>query len=233
MRFAKTESNRMGSVVVQAVKHEKERARDALLRAASAPAPAAISMTSLWDRWMASRSVSARAKEEEAAAAPTARAFGRSASVQGRAAAAQYDFFDCDDDSTVMTTGSSNDGLRYRTRTDSSIPEDATATTVSEGAGAGVSAHADRNRYYVLQEQALALRDLDMFAQWLPPNSLPAVPGEKRKASDTVQGSDRACFEKMERATRSSTPAELRALFAVEVQQVGQRLRHARQGFFG
>lgn len=156
MRFAKTESNRMGSVVVQAVKHEKERARDALLRAASAaaPAPAAISMTSLWDRWMASRSVSARAKEEEAAAAPTARAFGRSASVEGRAAAAQYDFFDCDDDSTVMTTGSSNDGLRYRTRTDSSIPEDATATTVSEGAGAGVSAHADRNRYFVVTERA-------------------------------------------------------------------------------
>lgn len=130
--------------------------------------------------------------------------------------------------------------------------------------GLGAKFDNDRNRYYVTQEQAIALRDLEVsamptrrdptlclasllsaapstvhlpltaqnFAEWLPPNSLPLMPGEKRKEPPSWQrltgdespiGPDRASFQRMEEAKGTMPPAGLRALFAIEVQQV--RLR--------
>ena len=163
LRFTKPREYRMGSVVVEAMRREKERKTvpqalfDSAKQGISVSAPAldsssssTYSMAGMWDRWMQSRSASV----EESIADDTVDDGGDTEKTAASKfeSGGLYEFFeDEDEESTVMTTTSSNESLRYRTRTDSSIPEEAAANTTTAGA------HTDMNKYYVVTERAFCV----------------------------------------------------------------------------
>lgn len=109
--------------------------------------------------------------------------------------------------------------------------------------GFGAQFDTGRNRWYVLQEQAVALMDFPMFKKWLPENALPTAvanplmePGAaergelgtvsdprgpaKKKSLKPKDGPFREVWEKIEKGAATLSAADLRVLFLKELRWV-------------
>ena len=87
--------------------------------------------------------------------------------------------------------------------------------------GFGAVFDTDRNRWCCTQEQAIALKDVEPFKDWLPEDALPAALRTKVNCSDNVQGADREAFKRLADQAKTATPQELRQLFCTEIMSCG------------
>jgi hypothetical protein len=106
--------------------------------------------------------------------------------------------------------------------------------------GFGAQFDNGRNRWYVLQEQAVALMDFPMFKKWLPENALPSAiskpiepgvatrsevaadphPPAAKKSLKPKDGPFKEVWEKMEKNAKALSAAELRVFFLKEIKWV-------------
>ena len=106
--------------------------------------------------------------------------------------------------------------------------------------GFGAQYDIGRNRWYVLQEQAVALMDFPMFKKWLPDNALPSVisrptepgvamrndvaadphPPAVKRSLKPKEGPFKEVWEKMEKGAKELSAAELRVFFLKEIKWV-------------
>ena len=106
--------------------------------------------------------------------------------------------------------------------------------------GFGAQYDIGRNRWYVLQEQAVALMDFPMFKKWLPDNALPSAlsrpiePGVAERGENAADprpkpvkrslkpkdGPFKEVWEKMEKGAKELSAAQLRVLFLKEIKWV-------------
>ena len=106
--------------------------------------------------------------------------------------------------------------------------------------GFGAQFDNGRNRWYVLQEQAVALMDFPMFKKWLPENALPSAiskpiepgvatrsevaadphPPAAKRSLKPKDGPFKEVWEKMEKNAKALSAAELRVFFLKEIKYV-------------
>jgi hypothetical protein len=106
--------------------------------------------------------------------------------------------------------------------------------------GFGAQFDIGRNRWYVLQEQAVALMDFPMFKKWLPENALPSAiskpiepgvatrsevaadphPRAAKRSLKPKDGPFKEVWEKMEKNAKALSAAELRVFFLKEIKWV-------------
>ena len=83
--------------------------------------------------------------------------------------------------------------------------------------GFGAVFDTDRNRWCCTQEQAIALKDVEPFKDWLPEDALPAALRTKVNCSANVQGAEREAFKRLTVQAKTATPQELRQLYCTEI----------------
>lgn len=87
--------------------------------------------------------------------------------------------------------------------------------------GFGAVFDTDRNRWCCTQEQAIALKDVEPFKDWLPEDALPAALRTKVNCSDNVRGAEREAFKRLTEQAKTATPQELRQLYCSEIMSCG------------